>query len=529
MMTIPYLIFAMGGLFTFIDWKGSCQISKDTQLVQFQRDVERATTAIASRYRDIENSLRLGQSVLASNIGRHNGHWKIFARAVLNDSKSNSITGLGMISGADFGRWCILLRDGREIYKPVTELIQNPGHLQMLQLALKQSRRSRSTCLTGRMFMPRLLTGPGLVLTYPIQPTADSTAMPESFVAVISLEDLFRDIYHRHLANMGLEILDAQAVRDQITPHTGFLFRAKRPRESLLEDKRTLTLGGRVWILSFFSRPTYVLQAGQSSILNVLRDLIITFFIAYLARRAMTTQARIHSLREEVLLRQSEKMSALGRLAAGVAHELNNPLTGIMGFSELLLQRETVPPTWREDLATIYQQSQRCRRIILNLLRFSRREVSKKEPVDLNALLESTLQMIRYDFLTSGIELVTVPSATSLIVAGDANQIQQVFLNLITNARQAMAQSSIRRLEIAIEQKTGSVFVHFEDTGNGIQKDILARVFEPFFTTKAPGEGTGLGLSICHGILEEHGGDLIVESQEGRGSRFTVQLPITGA
>ncbi len=223
---------------------------------------------------------------------------------------------------------------------------------------------------------------------------------------------------------------------------------------------------------------------------------------------------------------QSEKLAGIGQLAAGVAHELNNPLSGVMGFAQLLLDDPALTPQQRKDVETICGQSQRCRVIIQNLLQFSRRKEPLSEPVDLAPLIKATVDLVNYDFSTSGIELLQhVPTSLPMVFA-DPNQLQQVFLNLITNARQAFEGRKQGKLTIEGEEQKGRVLLHFIDDGPGIPAAILGKIFDPFFTTKPPGKGTGLGLSICYGIVQQHHGDLRVKSQPGAGTTFTLELPI---
>lgn len=223
---------------------------------------------------------------------------------------------------------------------------------------------------------------------------------------------------------------------------------------------------------------------------------------------------------------QSEKMASMGQLAAGVAHELNNPLTGVYGFAELLLGDPQLTSQQRKDIETIHQQSRRCRSIIQNLLQFSRRKEVKTEPVDLVPLIESTLELVNYDISTSGIQIIKEIPPQLPAVLVDASQLQQVFINLITNARQAVEKQPSPTLTIKASCQDQWVFVRFKDNGPGIDNEVLGKIFDPFFTTKPIGKGTGLGLSICYGIIEQHQGHLTVESQIGQGATFVVQLPI---
>lgn len=224
---------------------------------------------------------------------------------------------------------------------------------------------------------------------------------------------------------------------------------------------------------------------------------------------------------------QSEKLASIGQLAAGVAHELNNPLTGILGFAQILLQGKDLTGQQREDVEAIHVQSQRCRAIIQNLLQFARKKESKMEPTVLVPLIKSTLQLAKYDLQTSGVELVQDFPDTLPPVWADASQLQQVFLNLLTNARHAMeGKKKGAKLTVRAVHERDHVLVQFSDNGCGIAKENLKKIFDPFFTTKAVGRGTGLGLSITYGIIEQHNGSISVESEEGKGTTFYIKLPV---
>jgi len=229
----------------------------------------------------------------------------------------------------------------------------------------------------------------------------------------------------------------------------------------------------------------------------------------------------------QIQLIQSEKLAGIGQLAAGVAHELNNPLSGILGFTQLLLEDTSLKMQQRKDLETIHTQSQRCRVIIQNLLQFSRRKDPKKEPTDLLLLLQATLALIKYDFSTSGVLMIQKFPASLPLVFGDAHQLQQVFLNLMTNAKHAM-ENKKQSAELVIEagEENGRVVVRIRDNGSGIPEEIHGKIFDPFFTTKPTGKGTGLGLSICYGIMQEHSGVLRFETEANVGTTFIVELPV---
>ena len=238
---------------------------------------------------------------------------------------------------------------------------------------------------------------------------------------------------------------------------------------------------------------------------------------------AQRTQARL--VQERLL--QSEKMSSVGQLVSGVAHELNNPLTGIMGFAQLLLLSEMEEKP-RRQVETIYAEADRASKIVANLLTFARRRRAQKEPANLNTLIERVLELLNYDLRVRNIEteLELDPALPETMV--DANQVQQVFLNIIINAEQAMraADAGEGTLRIRSSREGSAVRVSFQDTGPGMNADTVRRIFDPFFTTKEAGEGTGLGLTISYGIIDEHGGRIWAESEADHGTTFLIELPI---
>ena len=230
-------------------------------------------------------------------------------------------------------------------------------------------------------------------------------------------------------------------------------------------------------------------------------------------------------LMQERLL-QSEKMVSVGQLVSGVAHELNNPLTGIMGFAQLLLARELDERT-RRDLETIHTEAERASKIVQNLLSFARRRHAQKESANLNTLVERVLELRNYDLRMKNIdvELDLDPELPETMV--DADQIQQVFLNVIVNAEQAMLVAKERGTLTVRTRRDGDVIgLSIQDDGPGIETETLRRIFDPFFTTKETGEGTGLGLTISYGIIEDHGGRIWADSRPGRGTTFHIELPV---
>ncbi len=229
-------------------------------------------------------------------------------------------------------------------------------------------------------------------------------------------------------------------------------------------------------------------------------------------------------LQEQLI--QSEKMSAIGQLIAGVAHDLNNPLASVVGFSDFLAEAG-VPASLEEPLQVIRQEAERAATIVKNLLSFARTQEGERVRQPIQPLLDSTLVLLRNQLMTHKVEATLDVEPGLPEVEVDANQIKQVFVNLINNACQAIASDAPSgRIWISAKRAQDVIAVSVTDSGPGIPEDVAARVFEPFFTTKPEGEGTGLGLSICQGILKEHGGRISLESRPGSGATFTVELPV---
>ena len=228
---------------------------------------------------------------------------------------------------------------------------------------------------------------------------------------------------------------------------------------------------------------------------------------------------------EEQLI-QAEKLAAMGQMLAGVAHELNNPLTAILGVTELLRERQGLEDIVKRQLDLTHRQARRAARIVQNLLEFSRPASPQKKPTDINSLLERTLQLHEHSLRRNNIEVDFKPQGGLPAVIGDANQLMQVFLNLISNAEQAIREvRETGRIQIRAGRFGTHIFVTIQDDGCGILPDALPRLFDPFYTTKRPGGGTGLGLSISMSIVREHGGSIDVETLPAGGSAFTVFLP----
>jgi len=221
---------------------------------------------------------------------------------------------------------------------------------------------------------------------------------------------------------------------------------------------------------------------------------------------------------------QAEKLVSLGQLAAGAAHEINNPLTGILGYSDLLVDDPSLGERQRAIATKIRTLSRRIKTLVTNLLSFARRVPSEKAELDLNLVIGSALHLSNLDLRSDHIEVVTHFAADLPAVRGDANQVLQVFFNLISNAVDALEEFGGGKLTITAARNDDRILIDFSDTGPGIKSP--QQVFDPFFTTKPVGKGTGLGLSICYGILQEHGGLIRCFNRPEGGATFMVEFPI---
>ena len=224
---------------------------------------------------------------------------------------------------------------------------------------------------------------------------------------------------------------------------------------------------------------------------------------------------------------QTEKLAGISEFVSGVAHELNNPLTSVMGFSELLQQSE-LHEQQRRYLDVISKSAKRCQKIVHNLLSFARRHAPERKVICVNEIVESAVEILQNQMRDGNIEVVMQLEPNLPATELDPHQMQQVFLNVINNARQAMeGQETHGKLRVATETAGDKVRIIFQDNGPGIPPENITRIFNPFFTTKEVGKGTGLGLSLCYGIVSEHGGTITPHSTVGQGATFVIELPIT--
>jgi two-component system NtrC family sensor kinase len=264
--------------------------------------------------------------------------------------------------------------------------------------------------------------------------------------------------------------------------------------------------------------------------LRELRRLLLEARAAAAAEREQAAE-RAKAYRElkalQARLIQSEKMSSLGRMAASVAHEINNPLGGIVVFSCLLLEQTSQDFPGRRKLETIVREASRCRDIVRSLLDFARPGESGRQQADLNAIAQAALEVLKGQALFQGLEVVLQLQAGPLEIRCNASQLQQAFTNLLVNAAEAISDSGRITVRSWRDPPTRRAAVSFTDSGCGIPPESLGQIFEPFFTTKQEGHGTGLGLAIVYGIVERHGGTIKVDSRPGQGTTFTVWLPET--
>ena len=222
----------------------------------------------------------------------------------------------------------------------------------------------------------------------------------------------------------------------------------------------------------------------------------------------------------------TDRLASIGELAAGIAHEMNNPLTSVIGFSDLLMKKD-IPTEIKDDLELIHREANRTARVVKNLLTFARRHPAEKYPVDINKAIQAVLELRAYEQKVQNIKVRTQFALTLPEIVADGFQLQQVFLNIVINAEHFMNEAhGGGALTITTEQVDKMVRASFTDDGSGIAPEDIGHIFNPFYTTKEIGKGTGLGLSVCHGIIAEHGGRIYAQSKLGNGTTLTVELPI---
>lgn len=222
---------------------------------------------------------------------------------------------------------------------------------------------------------------------------------------------------------------------------------------------------------------------------------------------------------------QSEKLAAFGQLGAGIAHEVKNPLAGILGYTQLTLRKLEETSPFRKNLKIIETETRRCTEIISNLLKFARQESATTEPTEINAVVDAALQIVDHQLGVNNVTISKELGADLPTCDANANQLQQAIMNFAINAQQAIGPQGGNFVVRTRSANDGGVNIEIEDDGPGIPKEIRGKIFEPFFTTKPAGQGTGLGLAVTYGIIKDHGGDIRIDDVEGGGTRFVVSLP----
>ncbi len=289
------------------------------------------------------------------------------------------------------------------------------------------------------------------------------------------------------------------------------------PAVAMAAANRTLTEAARCWAGGDLARRTDPARLpGLAALAGTLNQMA-----ASLQRREETSR-----LREEELVGQAERTATTARLAAGVAHELNNPLGGILLYGNLLLESTPADDPRHENMARIVAQAARARDIVRGLLDFARASPAEVTELDLNQLVRDTLRLLERQ--AQAVQVRGELSTVELPVRGDPGRLQQVLVNIVVNALDAMRDGGTLTVRTGYSEKPGFCRVAISDTGCGIREEHLPHVFEPFYTTKEVGRGVGLGLAISYGIVRQHGGDIEVQSRVGAGTTFRVMLPSAG-
>ncbi len=263
----------------------------------------------------------------------------------------------------------------------------------------------------------------------------------------------------------------------------------------------------------------------------------VTAAIIYEGDREVATMGIFNDLSEKLAqeermnqmlarISQAEKMASLGLLAAGVAHEINNPLTGILLYAGLVRESLENDDPRRQDLQYVMEDANRCRDIVKNLLMYSRQTVSSGEILQINDLVEQSLSLIRDQKLFMHISVIKELSNEMMLIHADRNHLSQVVINLVINAADAMDRKGVLTIRTYRDKPAKKVYLEISDTGCGIPKENLSKIFDPFFTTKEPGKGTGLGLSTVYGIVKDNGGNIWVKGTSSKGTTFIIELPL---
>jgi len=318
-----------------------------------------------------------------------------------------------------------------------------------------------------------------------------------------------------------LVVIDSQGIIKKVNRATLKLLGYKeeeivgRPVENILDQEKGGTLFRKDYLKKLMEKGT-----------------IHNFEMNYRAAEAERAKTRelkkayreLQNLQTQLI--HSEKLASIGRLAAGVAHEINNPLTGVLTFAHLLLKEMSPDDPRRKDVEIIVKEAGRCKLITQSLLDFARQTEPKRVSTHINQLVEEALSLVKNQAAFHNIKIIKDLNPSLPLLMIDPNQIQQVFMNVILNAQEAMPQGGFLSISTDFSEDGKFVEIKFLDTGYGIPKENMGKLFDPFFTTKEAGKGTGLGLAISYGLIKKHGGNIHINSKEGKGTTVIIKLPI---
>jgi PAS domain S-box-containing protein len=316
--------------------------------------------------------------------------------------------------------------------------------------------------------------------------------------------------------------------KEELVGHSAFELIAEEDHARAMENLKGTLEHGPSWVIqyTFLRKDGSKFPAELSTALMRDKSGNAVGLVAVTADITLRRQAEKERKELEQKAQILSRLASVGEMASGIAHEINNPLTSVVGFSELLMDRD-LPKDIREDIETIHQGAQRVASIVKRLLTFARQQKPERAYININDIITTTLNLRAYEMETSNIKIITQLDPDLPGTIADGSQLQQVFLNIILNAETEMKSAHGKgNLFIKTETIDNTLRISFKDDGPGIAKENLERIFDPFFTTREVGKGTGLGLSICHGIVTEHGGRIYAQSKPGKGATFIVELPL---
>jgi two-component system NtrC family sensor kinase len=357
---------------------------------------------------------------------------------------------------------------------------------------------------------------------YPCHPkTLNVLGVLDTMISLVGFEKERAQIYNRMMVSGVVSVIVLSFLLSLLL--TRFV---NRPIDKLLAATKTAAHGDLDQTVGVRSHD----ELGElaDSFNNMISELkhsrdAIEEWTQTLEHRVQERTQELQQVQDQLI--RAGKMAAIGELAAGVAHEINNPLTGVLTFSSLLLKKVDANHPWKKDLENIVQQTTRCRNIVRGLLDFARQRKPDKKEWDIHTLIDRTITLVENQAPFQNIKFVKnfKPDMPMLFI--DADQIQQVFMNIVINAADAMAGNG-GTLTIKTEMRDGRAEISFTDTGCGMTREQLSKLFTPFYTTKETGKGTGLGLAISYGIIQSHSGEIEAESEVGSGSTLKVKLPV---